>query len=311
MSGISHESPPVLYWPGNPVSSQEILKYLDNILTTERLNTHQHYAFTPHNSQLFNRSADFLCTTRLCWFDLPSPVTVEAYFDGAWTQRKIFNGDVLVGGYNGFNRVVEPGNKVYGGFSIIFHLHHIRLHYGYFDHGRELANIYYHTLHPASGVLELLRKALDEVIHETGTMRQERTRPILEAIVRQLRYELTSEEKTTLPKNNQLAVRIKNYIEHNFCHAIDCAAVCEALSVNRSYASTVFHATFNMTMKEYLTMLRLETAEVLLASGEDIKVEEAARCCAFSSVSYFVKVFRKRYGITPGEYRNKKAHPTP
>ena len=296
------------FWPGNPVSSQEILKYLDAVLTPEKLNNHQHYAFTPSSSKLFNRSADFLCTSRLCWFELPSPVQVEAYFDGAWGERRLFDGDILVGGYNGFNRIVNQPQMVYSGFSIIFHLHHIRLHYGAFDHGRELINIYYHTLHPANGALEMLRQALDTVIHETGELRQERCRVIIEAILRQLRYEIINENNPDNEKHHPLAVRIKNYLEHNFSHDIDCSTVCEALEVNRSYASTIFHINFNMTMKEYLTMLRLESAEVLLSSGDELKIEDVARYCAFGSVSYFVKVFRKRYGATPGEYRlSKKA----
>ena len=62
-----------------------------------------------------------------------------------------------------------------------------------------------------------------------------------------------------------------------------------------------------MTMQDYLTMLRLESAEVLLSSEEDLKVEDVAHFCAFASASYFVKVFRKYYGMTPKEYRRKQS----
>ncbi len=296
----------VSIWPGTAVSGSEILQYLDAVLIPERLNGHQHYVFSPRSSKIFNRSADILCTNRLCWMEVPRPIQVEAYFDGAWNTRKIYNGDIFVGGYNGFNRTLDAANSVYKGFSIIFHLHHIRLHYGSFDCGRELVNVYYHTPHPASGTLELLRKALDSIIHETGEARAERCRGIIEAILQQLRHEMVTQENPGYSKN-PLALRIKNYLEHNFSHPIDCSSVSEALEINRSYASTLFRSEFNMTMQDYLTMLRLESAEVLLSSEEDLKVEDVAHFCAFASASYFVKVFRKYYGMTPKEYRRKQS----
>ncbi|MPN05830.1 HTH-type transcriptional activator RhaS [bioreactor metagenome] len=188
---------------------------------------------------------------------------------------------------------------------MVFHLHHVRLHYGFFEHGREVKNIYYHTPHPATGILALLADALDRMIHETGTSRPERCRPLLETILRQLKYELTAECDSVQGQHGKLAMRLKNYLEHNFSHPIDCSGISDALGINRSYASTIFHAAFGVTMKEYLTTLRLEAAEELLTSEDGVKVEDIARFCAFSSTGYFIKVFRERYGVSPGEYRKK------
>ena len=49
-------------------------------------------------------------------------------------------------------------------------------------------------------------------------------------------------------------------------------------------------------------------AERLRALREDAdkKQSEIAEYLGYSSQSYFQKVFKSRYGITPGEYRNKR-----
>ena len=181
------------------------------------------------------------------------------------------------------------------------------MHYGSFDHGRERRNIYFHTRRPASGVLALLLESLDRVIHESGSPRQERCRTILAALLTQLRHELTAETEHGATRQDKTAMRIKSYLDlHYFRPELDCTRACDALGLNRSYASGIFHAAFGVAMKQYLTSLRLEAAETLLSGEDRIKIEDVAQLCAFSSVSYFSKVFRARHGVSPGEYRARK-----
>jgi AraC-like DNA-binding protein len=289
-------------WPGTPVSLTEILPYLEEVMAPERLAAHQHYAYNPSGGT--KRSAEILCKMRLCWFVLPEPMAVQAKFEGVQSVRELHDGDIFIGGYNGFNRIVNPTEHCYSGFSIIFHLSHIRLHYISVSHGRELCNIYFHTRHPATGVLALLVESLDHVIHEVDAPRFERCRTILAAILTELRYELTTETVYESTQQDKTAMRIKSYLDHNYFRPeIDCTKACDELELNRTYASSIFHVALGITMNQYLTSLRLEAAEALLSSEDRIKIKDVAQLCAFASESYFIKVFRARYGISPGEYR--------
>ena len=56
------------------------------------------------------------------------------------------------------------------------------------------------------------------------------------------------------------------------------------------------------SVNQYIRELRLSKAASLLKET-DITIAEIAYKVGFSSQSYFNKVFRKRYGITPGEYK--------
>lgn len=50
---------------------------------------------------------------------------------------------------------------------------------------------------------------------------------------------------------------------------------------------------------EYIRALKLELASRLL-QNQTASVKEVAAACGFTDPGYFIKVFRKRYGVTPG-----------
>ncbi len=59
----------------------------------------------------------------------------------------------------------------------------------------------------------------------------------------------------------------------------------------------------NQAPAEFLMQSRLEKACRLLKESSDPTVAAIARQCGFSSSQYFTRIFRRRFGCTPGEYR--------
>ena len=96
-----------------------------------------------------------------------------------------------------------------------------------------------------------------------------------------------------------------HYIHLNFQHPISCSTVAEALNINRTMLSGIFHKATDVTMKEFILDLRLNKAKWLLESGT-LKIKESAEKCGFTDTGYFIRVFRKKFGITPAQYRKKK-----
>ena len=66
-----------------------------------------------------------------------------------------------------------------------------------------------------------------------------------------------------------------------------------------------FHRSFReyvgMPPIEYRNNLRLHYAKMLLSSGE-YSVEEAARKSGFNNISFFYRLFRRKFGVSPGKF---------
>lgn len=291
-------------WPGERVSYEELRLRLQKMSSAFRRGA-LHYALTLPDHP---RQAGHSFAMRICHYDhLPEKLVMKAAFDGIVSNRDFYENDIFVGGYNSGSWVVDMDRSTYGGFSVIFHLQHIRLHYILCSHGKVRQNIYYHSRHPAGGALRMMLNALDGVIHDNRE-RDGRCRPLLEAIIGQLRFDLDEEFFNTEVQFDPLALRIKDYLDSNFQYDINCSSVCDALRINRTWGSQIFHKNFGVVMSDYLQNLRLNAARHLLAGENGLTIREISDLCAFSDAGYFARVFRSDTGMTPGEFRkqNKK-----
>jgi len=70
-----------------------------------------------------------------------------------------------------------------------------------------------------------------------------------------------------------------------------------------NYLSQIFRAETGMTMTRYLNAVRLEKAGTLLLNS-DLHIDMIAAECGFNDEKYFMKAFKRSYGVTPTEYRN-------
>jgi len=78
--------------------------------------------------------------------------------------------------------------------------------------------------------------------------------------------------------------------------------------VSQGHLSRAFHHATGFTFREYLARTRAEQARELLRDPRR-NITEAAFAAGFQSVSQFHRVFRKVYGMAPGEMRREWAMP--
>ena len=79
--------------------------------------------------------------------------------------------------------------------------------------------------------------------------------------------------------------------------------VAKMSNFSRSYISRLFRENTGSSFGEYITAFRLEKACVMLRE-DNVSVLDAALACGFSSVSYFIQVFKRAIGVTPLKYKN-------
>ena len=77
----------------------------------------------------------------------------------------------------------------------------------------------------------------------------------------------------------------------------------EAAGISVSMLYRLFKATFGTTPIEYLNDTRIENAARLLLAHRNKTAAEIAVETGFHGASYFGKIFKRKKGVTPSEYR--------
>lgn len=78
------------------------------------------------------------------------------------------------------------------------------------------------------------------------------------------------------------------------------------LSISRF--ETLYAKTFGISFGADVIESRIQYACELLKDSK-LSIKEISDCCGYSSSSYFVRQFRKKTGLTPGEYRTQNPNP--
>ncbi len=102
--------------------------------------------------------------------------------------------------------------------------------------------------------------------------------------------------------NHILMQNVKNYIDHHYDEEISLELLSQKTFISASYISALFKKTFHIGVSEYVSDLRMEKAKELLQSG-NWKIEEIARQVGMTNSTYFITRFKRRFGMTPNQYK--------
>ena len=99
-----------------------------------------------------------------------------------------------------------------------------------------------------------------------------------------------------------MAKKTYGYLKKRVFDALDEYA--EMCTMSKYHFIRTFEKTVGATPLEYRNSIRMEHAAELL-SEEKLSIDEISRMTGFTSQSYFSSAFKKRYGISPKQYRKK------
>lgn len=97
---------------------------------------------------------------------------------------------------------------------------------------------------------------------------------------------------------------VKFYIDQNFTSKISLEAVANQFNVNKSYLLRLFKENTGLTVNNYILQKRILRAKNELRFSNktlDLIAEE----CGLESANYFIRIFKKIEGLTPGDYRKR------
>jgi two-component system response regulator YesN len=101
---------------------------------------------------------------------------------------------------------------------------------------------------------------------------------------------------------NHFVDRAVLYIKANYQKEISRGSIAKERNLSPYYLSKLFRKYTGKTCTELIAEERIETAKRLLA--QNFSSKETCFQVGFNSQNYFVKIFKKYVGVTPGEYRN-------
>lgn len=103
--------------------------------------------------------------------------------------------------------------------------------------------------------------------------------------------------------NKELVEKIKLYISSNLQYElISLNSIADVMHISPNYLSRIFKEETGMYFIDYLTEARLEMSKDLLLCS-DMTIERISEITGYSSLMYYNRKFKARYGVTPKQYR--------
>ena len=115
------------------------------------------------------------------------------------------------------------------------------------------------------------------------------------------------EEQSADPSSAQYH-NILTYIDEHFREPISLSDAAAAVHLSPNYFSHWFSRTLGTTYSQYVQFRRIQYASALLLSTR-LSVEEIAWQTGYGSLSFFNRVFRRQYSMSPLAYRERFSVP--
>ncbi|AUS98487.1 hypothetical protein CDQ84_09605 [Clostridium thermosuccinogenes] len=110
--------------------------------------------------------------------------------------------------------------------------------------------------------------------------------------------------------NNKYKKIMQTCMEHineHYTEDISLEALSEKFGFNVNYFSGLFKKYTNMTFSEYLLNVRMRHAQELLKKNT-FRIYEISEKIGYKDAKYFIRVFKKTFGMTPDEFRRLHSH---
>lgn len=129
-------------------------------------------------------------------------------------------------------------------------------------------------------------------------------------ITRNMLVELTQAVRSHLLHAGDYSAPIQRVIEYlslNFSQEISLSHLADMVHFSDSHLSKAFKKETGSTISQYIARLRCEHAASMLKDTE-LSIQEISNYVGYPDNNYFVKVFKKLYGVTPSAFRSGTAH---
>lgn len=106
---------------------------------------------------------------------------------------------------------------------------------------------------------------------------------------------------------SNIAQSVMDFINENYYQKIKINELAKKYNYTRNYLYTLFKSEYGVSPQEYIVTLRIEKAkQLLLDETKSLLVSEVASAVGFNDCLYFSRLFHKRTGLSPTEFKNNR-----
>jgi two-component system response regulator YesN len=105
-------------------------------------------------------------------------------------------------------------------------------------------------------------------------------------------------------KNRLDLTEVKAHIDRHFQDPISLETIAQHFFVSKEHLSRAFKAFTGENMSDYILRKRMEKARELIVEHR-MAIKHVAQLIGYADLAYFYRVFKKHYGVTPGELRKE------
>lgn len=129
---------------------------------------------------------------------------------------------------------------------------------------------------------------------------------LLDNTIRELLILISTELSTHQTQNNTLQ-KIIHYINKHYTEALTLTSIAESFGFSTSYITKLFRNFLGKGTVDYINDLRLADACEYLVSS-NLTIGEISNRIGFQNQYYFDRLFKRKYGVTPKEFRKSNNH---
>ncbi len=127
---------------------------------------------------------------------------------------------------------------------------------------------------------------------------------VVEALVVEMVSDLRRRKKIGDRVAPRWILQAQSFLDHHFRGRIELADVAKNVNKHPTHLAREFRRYFSCTIGEYIRMRRIECVRAELATTNRSLVE-IALAAGFCDQSHFARSFKRTFGVTPTEYRNR------
>lgn len=126
-----------------------------------------------------------------------------------------------------------------------------------------------------------------------------------ELILELYQYDYVDAQMITTPAQQRFEDEMLNeiivFINENLSEPLTVEAICQKYAISRSTLQALFKKNMNVGPKHFINERKLAQSKLLIKENK-YTLSEVSEMLSYTSIHYFSRTFKKRFGITPSEY---------